>query len=103
AAGKLAAHLKRKGRQVLLVACDLQRPAAVRQLQVVGEQAGVRVFAPATSGDPVPVARDAIAEAKRLGAGVVIVDTAGRTNVDDVLMQQAADIKAAVDPVETLF
>jgi signal recognition particle subunit SRP54 len=103
AAGKLAAHLRHKGRQVLLVACDLQRPAAVRQLQVVGEQAGVKVYAPATSGDPVPVARDAVAEARRLGAGVVIIDTAGRTNVDEVLMEQAADIKAAVDPVETLF
>jgi signal recognition particle subunit SRP54 len=103
AAGKLAKLLKKKGRQPLLVACDLQRPAAVKQLRVLGEQVGVPVYAPMESGDPVPVARDAIAEAKRLGAGVVIVDTAGRTNVDEVLMQQAADIKAAVDPVETLF
>ena len=103
AAGKLARLLKKKGRQPLLVACDLQRPAAVRQLQVLGEQVGVPVYAPVTSGDPVPVARDAIAEAKRLGASVVIVDTAGRTNVDEVLMQQASDIKAAVDPAETFF
>jgi signal recognition particle subunit SRP54 len=63
----------------------------------------VPVFAPAESGDPVPVAHQALDEARRLGASVVIVDTAGRTNVDDVLMQQAADIKAAVDPAETLF
>ena len=103
AAGKLAVHLKKKGRQVLLVACDLQRPAAVRQLQVVGEQAGVHVYAPATSGDPVPVARDALTEARRLGCNVVVVDTAGRTNVDEVLMEQAADIKDAVAPAETLF
>jgi signal recognition particle subunit SRP54 len=103
AAGKLAKLLKKKGRQPLLVACDLQRPAAVKQLRVLGEQVGVPVYAPLEAGDPIPVARDAIAEAKRLGAGVVIVDTAGRTNVDEVLMQQAADIKAAVDPVETLF
>jgi signal recognition particle subunit SRP54 len=103
AAGKLALHLKKKGRQVLLVACDLQRPAAVRQLQVVGEQAGVHVHAPVTDGDPVPVAADSLTEAKRLGCNVVIVDTAGRTNVDDLLMQQAADIKDAVEPVETLF
>ena len=103
AAGKLARLLKSKGRQPLLVACDLQRPAAVQQLRVLGEQVGVPVHAPAESGDPVPVARGALAEARRLGAGVVIVDTAGRTNVDEVLMQQAADIKAAVDPVETLF
>ena len=103
AAGKLALHLKKKGRQPLLVACDLQRPAAVRQLQVVGEQAGVHVYAPVTEGDPVPVAEEALTEARRLGCNVVIVDTAGRTNVDDVLMAQAADIKAAVAPAETLF
>ncbi|MGI8872852.1 MAG: signal recognition particle protein [Egibacteraceae bacterium] len=103
AAGKLATLLKKKGRSPLLVACDLQRPAAVRQLQVLGERVGVPVYAPATEGDPVPVARDAITEDKRLGAGVVIVDTTGRTNVDDILMRQAADIKAAVEPVETLF
>ena len=103
AAGKLAVHLKKKGRQVLLVACDLQRPAAVRQLEVVGEQAGVHVYAPVKEGDPVPVARDSLTEAKRLGCNVVIVDTAGRTNVDDVLMQQATDIKTALEPAETLF
>jgi signal recognition particle subunit SRP54 len=103
ASGKLAKLLKKKGRSPLLVACDLQRPAAVKQLRVLGEQVGVPVFAPVESGDPVEVAQQAIHEAKRLGAGVVIVDTAGRTNVDEVLMQQAADIKAAVNPVETLF
>ncbi len=103
ASGKLAQLLKRKGRQPLLVACDLVRPAAVRQLQVLGERVGVPVYAPVTSGDPVAVARDSIAEATRLGASVVIVDTAGRTNVDEEMMQQAADIKAAVDPAETFF
>jgi signal recognition particle subunit SRP54 len=103
AAGKLAQLLHKRGRQPLLVACDLQRPAAVRQLQVLGEQAGVPVYAPVLSGDPVPVARDGLAEARRLGAGVVIVDTAGRTNVDDEMMRQAARIKEAVDPAETLF
>ena len=103
AAGKLAMLLKKKGRSPMLVACDLQRPAAVKQLRVLAEQVGVPVYAPVESGDPVTVAQEAVAEAKRQGAGVVIVDTAGRTNVDDVLMQQAADIKAAVNPVETLF
>ncbi|CAN5192872.1 signal recognition particle protein [soil metagenome] len=103
AAGKLAQLLGKRGRQPLLVACDLQRPAAVRQLQVLGEQAGVPVYAPVLSGDPVPVARDGLAEARRLGAGVVIVDTAGRTSVDDEMMKQAARIKEAVDPAETLF
>jgi signal recognition particle subunit SRP54 len=103
AAGKLATLLRKQGRQPLLVACDLQRPAAVQQLRVLGEQAGVPVFAPVESGDPVPVALQALDEARRLGASVVIVDTAGRTNVDEVLMKQAAEIKAAVDPAETLF
>ncbi len=107
AAGKLASLLKRKGRSPLLVACDLQRPAAVEQLKVLGERAGVPVYAPEPGSDPdadpVAVARGAVDEAKRLGAGVLIVDTAGRTNVDDVLMQQAADIKATIDPAETLF
>jgi signal recognition particle subunit SRP54 len=103
AAGKLALLFRKQGRQPLLVACDLQRPAAVQQLRVLGEQAGVPVFAPVESGDPVPVARQALEEARRLGASVVIVDTAGRTNVDEVLMKQAAEIKAAVDPAETLF
>jgi signal recognition particle subunit SRP54 len=103
AAGKLAMHLKRQGRRPLLVACDLQRPAAVQQLRVLGEQVDVPVYAPAESGDPVPVARQSLEEARRLGASVVIVDTAGRTNVDEELMAQAADIKAAVDPAETLF
>ncbi|HWB72205.1 MAG TPA: signal recognition particle protein [Egibacteraceae bacterium] len=103
AAGKLAMLLRKKGRQPLLVACDLQRPAAVQQLRVLGGQAGVPVYAPVESGDPVAVADDALPEARRLGAGVVIVDTAGRTNVDEVMMAQAAAIKAAVDPAETLF
>jgi signal recognition particle subunit SRP54 len=103
AAGKLAKLLKKKGRSPMLVACDLQRPAAVKQLRVLVEQVGVPVYAPVESGDPVEVASQAVAEAKRMGAGVVIVDTAGRTNVDEVLMQQAADIKSAVNPVETLF
>ena len=103
AAGKLAKLLKKKGRSPLLVACDLQRPAAVKQLRILGEQTDVPVYAPVESGDPVAVARDSIAEAKRLGAGVVIVDTAGRTNVDEEMMAQAAAIKEAVEPAETLF
>ncbi|MTV23848.1 signal recognition particle protein [Nitriliruptoraceae bacterium ZYF776] len=107
AAGKLAAQLKRKGRQVMLVACDLQRPAAVQQLQVNADKVGVHVYAPVTSGDPVPVARDGIEKAKQTGCDVVIVDTAGRLHVDDELLAQAADIKAAAGEhggtVRTLF
>jgi signal recognition particle subunit SRP54 len=103
AAGKLAKLLKSKGRHPMLVACDLQRPAAVQQLKVNAERAGVHVYAPVTSGDPVPVARDSIAKAKETGCDVVIVDTAGRLHIDEELMDQAARIRAAVEPDETLF
>ncbi len=103
AAGKLAAQLKKKGRTPMLVACDLQRPAAVQQLRVNAEKVGVHVYAPVESGDPVPVARDSLAKAEATGCDVVIVDTAGRLHVDAELMGQAADIRAAVDPVATLF
>jgi signal recognition particle subunit SRP54 len=103
AAGKLAVSLKSKGRQPMLVACDLQRPAAVEQLRVLADQAKVHVFAPETSGDPVPVARDSLRAARETGCDVVIVDTAGRLHIDEVMMAQADAIREAVDPVETLF
>ncbi|GAA4364979.1 signal recognition particle protein [Paeniglutamicibacter cryotolerans] len=111
-AGKLAKHLKSQGHTPLLVACDLQRPNAVKQLQVNGERAGVPVFAPhpgvssefeASTGDPVAVARDGIAEAKTKLHDIVIVDTAGRLGVDTEMMEQAADIRAAINPDEVLF
>jgi signal recognition particle subunit SRP54 len=103
AAGKLAQHLKKKGRNPMLVACDLQRPAAVQQLRVNADKAGVHVYAPAESGDPVPVARDSIEKARQTGCDVVIVDTAGRLHIDDELMAQARDIRTAIDPVATFF
>ena len=107
AAGKLAALLKSKGRNPMLVACDLQRPAAVEQLKVNAKRVGVHVYAPVTSGDPVPVARDGIAKATETGCDTVIVDTAGRLHVDEVLLEQAADIKRVVGAhggvVRTLF
>ncbi|MDO5083176.1 MAG: signal recognition particle protein [Arachnia propionica] len=105
-AGKLARWLKQSKHSPLLVACDLQRPNAVNQLQIVGERAGVHVFAPEPGngvGDPVQVARAAIEHAERNLYDVVVVDTAGRLGIDEVLMQQAADIKAAVTPDEVLF
>ena len=105
-AGKLAKWLKSEGHTPMLVAADLQRPNAVTQLQVVGEQAGVPVFAPEPGngkGDPVRVAKDAIKEANRKQYDVVIVDTAGRLGVDAELMKQAANIRKAVDPDEVLF
>jgi signal recognition particle subunit SRP54 len=109
-AGKLARWLREQGHTPLLVACDLQRPAAVNQLQVVGERAGVSVFAPhpgasseAGPGDPVAVASAGLAEAAAKHFDVVIVDTAGRLGIDDEMMTQAAAIRAAVNPDEVLF
>jgi signal recognition particle subunit SRP54 len=112
-AGKLAKWLKAQGHAPLLVACDLQRPNAVTQLQVVGGQAGVDVFAPypgATEGqagvdvgDPVDAARQGVAHARRMNHDVVVVDTAGRLGIDAELMKQAADIRDAVEPDEILF
>ena len=105
-AAKLALWLKDQGKSPVLVACDLQRPNAVKQLQVNGERVGVPVFAPQVGngvGDPVAVARESIEEAKRKLYDVVIVDTAGRLGVDAELMQQASDIRDAVSPDEVLF
>ncbi|TWF74607.1 signal recognition particle subunit FFH/SRP54 (srp54) [Pseudonocardia hierapolitana] len=105
-AGKLAHWLKNQGHTPLLVACDLQRPNAVNQLQIVGERAGATTFAPEPGngvGDPVDVARRGIAHARAKHYDIVIVDTAGRLGVDEELMRQAADIRDAVSPDETLF
>lgn len=105
-AGKLAKWLKGQGHTPLLVACDLQRPNAVTQLSVVAEQAGVAVFAPEPGngvGDPVKVAKNGVAEAKKKLYDFVIVDTAGRLGVDEELMRQAANIRKAIDPDEVLF
>lgn len=112
-AGKLAVDLKGRGHTPILVAADLQRPNAVTQLQVVGERAGVPVHAPhpgnqgaetdVVVGDPVSVAREGVATARTREHDVVIVDTAGRLGVDELLMQQAADIRDAITPDEVLF
>ena len=111
-AGKLGKWLTDQGHKPVLVASDLQRPNAVTQLQVVGQRAGVPVFAPepgATSefddptGDPVKVARDGVAHARAKLYDVVIVDTAGRLGIDEALMRQARDIRNAVNPDEVLF
>ncbi|PJE21842.1 MAG: signal recognition particle protein, partial [Mycobacterium sp.] len=106
----LAFRLKNQGHTPLLVACDLQRPAAVNQLQVVGQRAGVPVFAPhpgaspeSGPGDPVAVAAAGIAEARTKHFDFVIVDTAGRLGIDEELMAQAAAIRDAVNPDEVLF
>lgn len=116
-AGKLAKHLVKQGHTPMLVACDLQRPGAVQQLQIVGERAGVPTFAPdpgtapdstehemgTSHGDPVAVARAGVEEARRTQHDVVIVDTAGRLGIDETLMTQARNIRDAIDPDEVLF
>ncbi|GAB10967.1 signal recognition particle protein [Gordonia araii NBRC 100433] len=115
-AGKLASWLEKQGHTPILVACDLQRPGAVSQLQIVGERAGVPVYAPhpgtsvggegemgVSAGDPVEVARGGVAHARDNHFDTVIIDTAGRLGVDDELMQQASDVRAATDPDEVLF
>jgi signal recognition particle subunit SRP54 len=105
-AGKLGRWLREQGHTPLLVASDLQRPNAVTQLQVVGGQAGVPVWAPEPGsgvGDPVAVARSGVEHARSTYYDVVVVDTAGRLGVDAEMMQQAADIRDAVQPDETLF
>ncbi|MGJ0121541.1 signal recognition particle protein [Williamsia sp. MIQD14] len=115
-AGKLSAWLTKQGHTPLLVACDLQRPGAVSQLQIVGERAGTPVFAPhpgtsvggegelgVSAADPVEVARAGVAEARAKQHDIVIVDTAGRLGIDSELMAQAAGIRDAVQPDEVLF
>lgn len=105
-AGKLGKWLRESGKSVLLVAADLQRPNAVTQLEIVGERAGVKVWAPEPGngvGDPVQVSRSGLNYAIENGVDVVIVDTAGRLGVDEEMMQQARDIRAAIDPHEVMF
>ncbi|SDR91296.1 signal recognition particle subunit FFH/SRP54 (srp54) [Corynebacterium timonense] len=116
-AGKLANHLSKQGHTPLLVACDLQRPGAVQQLQIVGERAKVTTFAPdpgtstdsyghemgTSHGDPVDVAKRGVEYARQNKHDVVIIDTAGRLGIDETLMTQARNIRDAVDPDEVLF
>lgn len=116
-AGKLAYSLKEQGHTPILVACDLQRPGAVQQLQIVGERAGVPTFAPdpgtsldtlehemgTSHGDPVVVARAGVAEARQKKHDYVIVDTAGRLGIDETLMTQARNIRDAIQPDEVFF
>lgn len=102
--GKLANFLKtKKTKQVLLVGCDVYRPAAINQLKVVGEQIGVEVYAEEGNQNPVEIAQNAIAFAKQNGKNVVIVDTAGRLAIDEQMMTEIANIHKAIQPQETLF
>ncbi len=102
--GKLALNVKSKrGMKVMLAACDTFRPAAIDQLKVLGDQIGVPVYTEADVKDPVKIAKNAIAQARREGYSVVIVDTAGRLAVDQELMDEISALKKAVEPSETLF
>ena len=102
--GKLAAHIKsKKGRQVLLVAGDVYRPAAIDQLKILGQTVGVEVYTEEGNNNPVLIAQNAIQYARSKSYNTVIVDTAGRLAVDEAMMQEITAIKAAVNPSETLF
>ncbi|AOH41449.1 signal recognition particle [Tannerella sp. oral taxon BU063 isolate Cell 6/7/9] len=102
--GKLAGMLRsKKGKKPLLAACDVYRPAAIDQLHVLGEQLGVPVYSERENKNPVEIAEHAIAEARRTGRDLVIIDTAGRLAVDEQMMQEIAAIKQAINPDETLF
>ena len=100
--GKLSLNLKKQGKKVLLVACDIYRPAAINQLKVVGGNVGVDVFERGQI-DPVKIAREALAEAQKLAYDVVIIDTAGRLQIDETLMQELENLKAAVHPTDILL
>jgi len=102
--GKLANYLKtKKGKNPLLVACDVYRPAAIDQLHVVGEGIGVEVFSNRDINDPVQIAKDGLKYAKEKGFNLVIVDTAGRLAVDEVMMKEISNLKKKLSPSETLF
>src|SRR5437773_8814627 len=102
-AGKLGTWLKKQGKHPLLVSADVKRPAAIQQLNVVGEKASIRVHDPAGVMDPVARAKGAVAEAANLGFDTVIVDTAGRLHIDDELMDELVAIQRATDPSDRLF
>lgn len=102
-AAKLALHLRKQGRRPLLVAADVYRPAAIDQLQTLGKQLNIPVYSEGTQANPVNVAANAVKQAVSSGATVVIVDTAGRLNIDEMKMDELRGIKAKVQPIETLL
>lgn len=100
---KLAKYLKKQGKKPMLAACDVYRPAAIDQLEVVGKDVGVEVYADREESSPVKIAKAAIEKAERLGMNVLILDTAGRLQIDEELMDELADIKSEVHPHEILL
>jgi signal recognition particle subunit SRP54 len=101
--GKLANHLKSKGRSPLIIACDVYRPAAINQIKVLGELIGVQVYSEDDSKDPVQIALNGIKRAKVTSNDIVIIDTAGRLSIDEEMMKEISEIKRSVNPSETLF
>ncbi|MBR2945002.1 MAG: signal recognition particle protein [Clostridia bacterium] len=101
--GKIAGLYKKQGKNPLLVACDVYRPAAIKQLQIVGSQLNIQVFADEKSKNPVAIAKNALDFAKKNGNDMVFIDTAGRLHVDEVLMKELQDIKKVTDPTEILL
>lgn len=101
--GKLAQYIKKGGRNVLLVACDIYRPAAIDQLKVLGEQVGVEVYAEPENKSAVYIAENALSYARKMGKKVVIVDTAGRLAIDESMMNEIEAVKKAINPTEILF
>ena len=101
--GKLALELRKHNKKPLLVACDIYRPAAIKQLQVVGKQIDIPVFTMGDKVSPVDISKAAIKHARENGNNVVIIDTAGRLHIDEDLMQELKDIKEAVNPNEILL
>ncbi len=102
-AGKLALFLRKQGRRPLMVACDVYRPAAVDQLQTLGKQLDIPVYSEGIDANPVTIAKNGVKAGKNSDATVVIIDTAGRLNIDEMMMDEIKAIKAAVNPIETLL
>lgn len=101
--GKLSAMMKKQGKNPLLVACDVYRPAAIKQLQIVGEKVGIPVYAETDKNDPVKIAKNGLAHAKKNGHDMVFIDTAGRLQIDEAMMDELIDIKKETEPTEILL
>ena len=101
--GKLAAMMKKQGKNPILVACDVYRPAAIKQLQIVGEKVGVPVYAESDKHSPVKIAKNGLAYAIKNGHDMVFIDTAGRLQIDEAMMEELVEIKAEVKPIEILL
>ena len=102
-AAKLANMYKKQGKNPMMVACDVYRPAAIRQLEVLGEQLSIPVFSMGTGTSPVKIAREGLKEATRRGCDMVFIDTAGRLHIDEELMEELKKIKSEVEPTEILL